>query len=123
MIDAAEFLRRVRVDADLLDAWVEAGWLRPQRGHSGWSFSEADLARAHLICDLQVEFDVNDEGIAIALDLLDQVHNLRRTLRGVLTAVRAQPETLQRRIVADFRLRALPEAPEAGRSHRRAASP
>lgn len=41
-----------------------------------FQFSEADLVRAWLIRDLKVDFGVNDEGIAIVLHLLDQLHGL-----------------------------------------------
>ena len=44
-------------------------------------FSEVDLARARLIRDLKVDLGVNDDGIAIVLHLLDQLHGLRRLLR------------------------------------------
>jgi chaperone modulatory protein CbpM len=46
-------------------------------------FSEAGFARARLIRDLKVDFRVNDEGIAIVLHLLDQLHGLRCLLRDI----------------------------------------
>ena len=45
-------------------------------------FTEADLARAQLIRDLQHDLGVNREGIGIILNLLDQVHGLRQALAG-----------------------------------------
>jgi hypothetical protein len=36
---------------------------------------------------------VNDEGIPVILNLVDQLHGLRRALHEVLSAVRAQAET------------------------------
>ena len=41
------------------------------------------LGRARLIHDLKVDFGVNDEGIAIVLHLLDQLHGLRCLLRDI----------------------------------------
>jgi chaperone modulatory protein CbpM len=46
-------------------------------------FSDTDLARARLIQDLRQDFGVNDEGIAIILHLLDQLHGLRCLVRDI----------------------------------------
>jgi chaperone modulatory protein CbpM len=47
------------------------------------STSEIDLARVQLIKDLKVDFGVNDEGVAIILHLIDQLHGLRCLLRDI----------------------------------------
>jgi chaperone modulatory protein CbpM len=60
------------------------------------AFSEADLARAELIRDLMQDLGVNDEGVGVILNLLDQMHGLRRALAGTLQSVRqrsALPDT------------------------------
>jgi chaperone modulatory protein CbpM len=46
---------------------------------------------------------VNDEGIPVILDLVEQLHGLRRTLRDLLSAIHAQPEAMRRWIIADLR--------------------
>jgi chaperone modulatory protein CbpM len=97
-----EFLLAARLDAAALDAWVEAGWLIPQHDEDVADFSDADLARARLIRDLQHDMGVNEEAIPIILDLIDQVHGLRQMLREVATAVCTQPEDMRRRIVAEI---------------------
>jgi chaperone modulatory protein CbpM len=86
-----EILRHARLDEKTLEAWVEAGWLIPLPRGGARDFSEIDLARARLIRDLREEIGVNDEGVSVILDLLDQLHGLRRTLTTVLsvTATRA----------------------------------
>ena len=98
-----EFLLAARLDAAALEAWVEAGWLIPRRDAEAADYSDADLARARLIRDLQHDMGVNAEAIPIILDLLDQVHGLRHMLRGVATAVCAQPGETRARIVAGVR--------------------
>jgi chaperone modulatory protein CbpM len=100
MIETREFLMRARLDADVLEAWLEVGWLLPQENQQ---FSEMDLARAQLIADLKHDLGVNDEGIAVVLDLVDQVYGLRRTLRELLTSIHAQPEATRRKIAAGLR--------------------
>jgi chaperone modulatory protein CbpM len=88
MIDRQEFLIRARVETVTLDAWIEERWLLPLESETISTFSEVDLARAHLIRDLKQDLGVNDEGVAVILDLVDQVHGLRRTLRNLLAGVR-----------------------------------
>ena len=82
-MEMQEFIGRSHLDAPTLDAWIEAEWLVPLSSGKTFLFSEADLARALLIRDLKVDFDVNDEGIAIILHLLDQLHGLRCPVRDI----------------------------------------
>jgi chaperone modulatory protein CbpM len=99
MFGSGEFLLRARLDAASLEAWIEAGWLTPRRAGPERAFSELDLARAWLIRDLREGMGVNDEGVAVVLDLLDQVHGLRRALHRVGSALQVLPEPLQREIL------------------------
>ena len=73
----------VKVDNKAFDQWVEAGWLLPHQNFAGRRFSDVDLARAHLIRDLQ-DLGVNDDSMPIVLDLVDQLHGLRYLLRRLL---------------------------------------
>jgi chaperone modulatory protein CbpM len=50
--------------------------------------SDIDLARAQLISDLQDELGVNDEGIEIILDLLDQLYGMRQKMREIVDKLR-----------------------------------
>jgi chaperone modulatory protein CbpM len=84
-----EFLRHERLDVTIVQNWVEAGWLAPQPPGDDDGFSEVDLARGQLICDLK-RMGVNDDAMPIILDLIDQVHGLRRVLRNALAAFDAQ---------------------------------
>jgi chaperone modulatory protein CbpM len=87
-METREFLLAANIKTDALDAWIEAGWLMPRHNGKGSSFTEIDLARAHLIRDLQV-MGVNEEAMPIILDLVDQMHGLRRTVRALLSEVAA----------------------------------
>lgn len=82
MVDTTEFCRMAGVRPALLEVWIEAGWLSPPRGRHGWRFSTIDLMRARLILDLSGPMGVNGEGVAVILHLVDQIHGLRRALRG-----------------------------------------
>jgi chaperone modulatory protein CbpM len=87
---AQEFAQQARINVQTLDAWIEAGWLAPHR-NDGMHYSEVDLARAHLIEDLK-DIGINDEGVPVILDLVDQLHGLRRVLRELLSAVKAHQQ-------------------------------
>lgn len=85
---AEKFVVHARIDVQTLETWVEAGWLLPGRVEGRVHYSEVDLARAHLINDL-AGLGVNEAGVPIVLDLVDQLHGLRRALRDVLAAAKS----------------------------------
>ena len=85
-----KFFVHARIDAATVETWVEAGWLLPPP--DGSRFSEVDLARAQFIRDLK-DMGVNDEAIPVILDLVDQLHGVRRTLREVLAACAAPAQS------------------------------
>jgi chaperone modulatory protein CbpM len=88
-MESREFLLLARLDHDVLNLWVEAGWLMPRSDRGAWHFSEVDLARVQLILDLKQDLGVNDEGVPIILDLVDQINGLRRMLNELLPALHA----------------------------------
>ena|SRR5215831_2596631 len=103
-MDTERFLLHARLDAQVLEAWIEAGWVSPRQDDAEFRrFAEIDVARAQLIRDLKEDMGVNDEGVAIILDLVDQIHGLRGALREFLSALAAQPEAMRKRIVAEMR--------------------
>ena len=82
-METREFISRSHLDTPTLNAWIEAEWLLPLASGKTFQFSDADLARARLIQDLKIDFGVNNEGIAIILHLLDQLHGLRCLVRDI----------------------------------------
>ena len=87
-----EFLSLFGMGHNTLNAWVEEEWLIPRGSSVGPSFSEMDIARAQLIRDLQVDFGVNDEGVGVILNLVDQLYGMRRTMLELRQAVRTRAE-------------------------------
>jgi chaperone modulatory protein CbpM len=73
-----------RYDEEMLRSWAAAGWISIEESQVGGPLSEADEARCNLICDLKHDIGVNDDGIDVILNLLDQIHGLRRALRETL---------------------------------------
>ena len=84
MITKLDFLFRLQIDQETLDVWLEEEWLVPQHATDEPAFSEVDVARAQLIRELKHDLGVNDEGVSVILNLLDQVHSLRKVLAGLL---------------------------------------
>ena len=82
-VETQEFISRSHLDAATLNVWIDEEWLIPRASGSALQFSDADLARARLIRDLKLDLGVNDEGIAIILHLLDQLHGLRSLVRDI----------------------------------------
>ena len=90
-MDRTTFCLRARLDATTLEAWIEAGYVRSE-------LSEADLARALLVRDLVEDLGVNEEGVDVVLDLLDQLHEARATLRRVLAVLAEEDRRMLERI-------------------------
>ena len=84
MITEEEFCLQVGIEHRTLGVWLDEGWLSPQRDSAGLVLSEMDAARARLIRDLRESIGVNDEGVGVILNLVDQVHGLRSILRALL---------------------------------------
>jgi chaperone modulatory protein CbpM len=88
IISETDFLDRAQVDRETLEVWIEEEWLVPGRAATELAFSEADLARAKLIRDLIQDLGVNHEGVGVILNLLDQMHGLRKALANILQSMR-----------------------------------
>jgi len=89
IISKVDFMVRAELDQQTLEIWLQEEWLVPQQAEPEPAFSEADLARAHLIRELKQDLGVNDEGVGVVLNLLDQVHSLRRAMAMLLDSSRA----------------------------------
>jgi chaperone modulatory protein CbpM len=84
MFSEQEFCFRAGIERTTLRVWIDEGWLAPGRDDAGLILSEVDAARARLIRDLREGIGVNDEGVGVILDLVDQVYGLRAALQAVL---------------------------------------
>jgi chaperone modulatory protein CbpM len=86
-----EFLSVCDMGHETLTAWVEQEWLIPDDSSAELRFSEIDIARARLIRDLKTDLGVNDEGVGVILNLVDQLHGMRRTLMELRQVVGTTP--------------------------------
>jgi chaperone modulatory protein CbpM len=108
MIGLDELIRRfAALDRAELTRWVENRWVLPEEAGGRWVFHEVDVARVELILEIRHEFAVDDEALALMLNLLDQVYSLRRQMRRLAGALEAQPPEIREAI-----RKALPKAGE-----------
>jgi len=80
-----------RITAVHVERWVARGLLRPAGGGDGWNFEQIDVARARLLGELVDELGFDDESVETVVDLVDQVHTLRRQLDLLGRAIAEQP--------------------------------
>jgi chaperone modulatory protein CbpM len=87
IISKREFMVRAQLEDNTLEAWIHEEWIVPAESAGEMTFSDADVARVQLIRDLKNDLGVNDEGVGVVLNLVDQVHGLRRVLTELLKTV------------------------------------
>ncbi len=87
MINLAAALARLPgVDERRLRWWIAQDWVRPIVREGDLVFAEIDVARLHLIVDLET-LDVGESAMPVVLSLLDQLHATRRQMRVVVQAL------------------------------------
>ena len=86
-INEQEFLAVSGIDSTTLQVWLEDRWLVADVSSPDMMFSDIDFARAQLVQDLRNVMGINDPGVSVVLDLVDQVHGLRRQLRDLRHAI------------------------------------
>ena len=93
------------LDTGELSSWVEQRWVQPDSAtESGVGiFHEIDIARVYLIYDLRRDLETPAETMPMILSLLDQVYELRATLKSVFTALRDQPPDIRAAILQALR--------------------
>jgi chaperone modulatory protein CbpM len=79
-----ELCRSYRVRSEVIIQLVEAGAFEargPEPAH--WRFSGPALRRIERALNLQRDLEINAAGVALALDLLDEIERLRERLRAL----------------------------------------
>lgn len=99
-MDDNEFRHCIKIEVTELELWIEQGWLAPQIAEYQRHFRDVDVARARLILDLTRGMGVNEAGVDIVMDLLDQIYSLRSVMRDLVIAVGEQDTAVKQRLHA-----------------------
>jgi chaperone modulatory protein CbpM len=83
-----------------VERWVSRGLLRPSGAGDGWRFEQIDVARARLQGELVDELGFEEKSVETVVDLVDQVHTLRRQLDLLGRAIAEQPAATREAIAA-----------------------
>ena len=83
-----------------VERWVQRGLLRPTAEGDAWIFETVDVARARLLAELADEMGFDDEAVETVIDLVDQVHTLRRQLEQLGQAIAEQPAETREALAA-----------------------
>lgn len=94
-----------RLEAEALREWVELGLVQGAPGEAAREFDEADVARVRLICELRYELDVEEESLPVVLSLMDQIYDLRRSVKALAAAIGDEPDEVRARIAAGAKRR------------------
>jgi chaperone modulatory protein CbpM len=79
-----QLCRACDVHADWIISIVEESIIEPQGANSRlWRFSGASMIRARSALRLQRDLGINLEGIALALDLMEELESLRTQLKAL----------------------------------------
>jgi chaperone modulatory protein CbpM len=101
-MNESEFRLHLRIETTVLEVWISQGWVVPEVTDQGRSFRNADIARGRLILDLSKAMGVNEPGVDVVMDLVDQLHSLRATLRDLTDAVCRQSSDVQDHILSEL---------------------
>jgi chaperone modulatory protein CbpM len=89
------------ITAPVIQDWVARGWVHVAGASpEEWVFAEIDVARIRLIRELRVDLEVDENALPLVLSLLDQVYDLRRTLKAVTRALEGQPADVRAAVLA-----------------------
>lgn len=80
-LSLADLCRASQLPAERVIEWVHEGVVEPVgRNPQSWSFQGVSLRRVRCARRLEEDLGVNTAGIALALDLLDEIERLRARL-------------------------------------------
>jgi chaperone modulatory protein CbpM len=81
-LSTVELSRAVHVNEASIELWVSEGVLQPSgASREQWRFSGRALKRVRVAMRLTRDLELNASGVALALDLLDEIESLEAQLR------------------------------------------
>lgn len=91
------------LDHARLRSFVSAQVVSPVLTGAGFAFTEADLARLQLLCDLSGLYDLPTDALPMVMSLIDQLNTARGDMRALIQAVATEPDEVRGRIQQSVR--------------------
>lgn len=81
-VTMGQLCRSCGVHAEWVTVLVEQGVIEPTygKGTQGWQFAATQLPRVHTAARLERDLGLNASGIALAIELMDEIRDLRQRL-------------------------------------------
>ena len=80
-LTTVELCRACQTSEQQIELWVVEGVLQPRgSSHGSWRFGGDSLARMRVAARLTRDLELNAQGVALALDLLDRIAELESRL-------------------------------------------
>ncbi|MTE00379.1 hypothetical protein GIY56_08775 [Paracoccus sp. YIM 132242] len=86
------------LDPARLHSFIAAHVVTPVVTPDGPAFTDADVARLQLLCDLSEVYDLPDDALAMVMSLIDQLNTARGDMRALIQAVASEPDEVRGRI-------------------------
>lgn len=89
------------LDPTRLRFFVQSHVVTPVVTPHGHAFTEADVARLQLLCDLSEFYDLPEDGLRLVMSLIDQLNTARGDMRALIEALAREPAEVRGRITAN----------------------
>ncbi|WP_295042181.1 hypothetical protein [uncultured Paracoccus sp.] len=86
------------LDPDRLRTFVAAHVVTPVVTPQGRTYTDTDLARLQLLCDLSDAYDLPADSLGMVMSLIDQLNTARGDMRALIQAVATEPDEVRGRI-------------------------
>lgn len=91
------------LDPARLRFFVQSRVVTPVVTPQGHAFTETDVARLQLLCDLSEFYDLPEDSLRLVMSLIDQLNTARGDMRALIQAVASEPDEVRGRIMAHVR--------------------
>ncbi|MCZ0960434.1 hypothetical protein [Paracoccus benzoatiresistens] len=91
------------LDPARLHSFIAAHVVTPVVTPGGHAFTEADVARLQLLCDLSDFYDLPPDALHMVMSLIDQLNTARGDMRALIKAVASEPDEVRGRIQKSVR--------------------
>jgi len=94
-INLAELSQRCQIHAEYIIELVDQGVISPVKGKSSrhWQFHQSAQIRTHKALRLEQDLGINLSGVALSLELLDEIDSLNKELNKLRHIVQSHAST------------------------------